>query len=89
MFVPAGRLYLRPVSPAVSSVRTVSVLIRATGEEEAMPTYEYHCDKCDRDVSLTLTLREHEKGDIKCPKCASKSLRPLLSTFMSQTAKKS
>lgn len=54
-----------------------------------MPAYEYHCDKCDREVTLTLTLREHEKGQVKCPKCGSKALRPLLSAFMSQTSKKS
>ena len=33
-----------------------------------MPVYEYHCDKCDREVTLTLSIREHEKGEIKCPK---------------------
>ena len=54
-----------------------------------MPTYEYHCDKCDREVTLTLTISEHEKGQIKCPKCGAKALRPLLSAFMSQTSKKS
>jgi putative FmdB family regulatory protein len=30
-----------------------------------MPVYEYHCDKCDREVTLTLSIREHEKGEIK------------------------
>ena len=54
-----------------------------------MPMYEYHCDKCERDVQLVLTFREHDKGSIKCPKCGSKALRPLLSTFVSQTARKS
>ncbi len=55
----------------------------------AMPVYEYHCDKCDREVTLTLSIREHDKGPIKCPKCGGKALRPLLNAFMSQTAKKS
>jgi putative FmdB family regulatory protein len=55
----------------------------------AMPVYEYRCDKCDREVTLTLSLREHEKGEVKCPGCGSESLRPLLSAFMSQTSKKS
>jgi len=54
-----------------------------------MPAYEYRCDKCDREVTLTLTIREHEKGQVKCPKWGSKALRPLLSAFMSQTSKKS
>ena len=43
-----------------------------------MPMYEYYCDKCDRDVTLTLTISEHEKGPIKCPKCGGKALRPHL-----------
>jgi putative FmdB family regulatory protein len=54
-----------------------------------MPVYEYHCDKCDREVTLTLTIREHEKEQVKCPKCGSKGLRPLLSAFVSHTSKKS
>jgi hypothetical protein len=28
-----------------------------------MPIYEYRCDKCDLEVTLTLTIREHEKGE--------------------------
>ncbi len=54
-----------------------------------MPVYEYYCDKCEREVTLTLSIREHDKGPIKCPKCGGKALRPLLSAFMSQTSKKS
>jgi len=52
-----------------------------------MPVYEYYCDKCEREVALTLSIREHDKGPIKCPKCGGKALRPLLSAFMSQTSK--
>ena len=51
-----------------------------------MPIYEYHCDKCDREITLTLMISQHEKGKIECPKCGSKALRPLLSAFMSQTS---
>jgi len=54
-----------------------------------MPIYEYHCEKCDREVTLTLSIREHEKGEIECPTCRGKSLRPLLSAVMSQSSKKS
>ena len=54
-----------------------------------MPVYEYYCDKCDREVMLTLTISQHEKGKIECPQCGGKALRPLLSAFMSQTSKKS
>jgi predicted nucleic acid-binding Zn ribbon protein len=30
-----------------------------------MPVYEYYCDKCDREVTLTLTISQHEKGKIE------------------------
>ena len=26
-----------------------------------MPAYEYHCDKCDCEVPLTLTISQHER----------------------------
>ena len=54
-----------------------------------MPVFEYHCDKCDQEVTLTLSIREHDRERIMCPKCGSKALQPLLSTFLSQTSKKS
>jgi hypothetical protein len=30
-----------------------------------MPVYEYHCGKREKEVELTLSIREHDKG-IKC-----------------------
>ena len=54
-----------------------------------MPVYEYHCDKCDHEVTLMLSISEHEEGSIRCPTCGGKALRPLLSAFVSQTSKKS
>jgi putative FmdB family regulatory protein len=45
-----------------------------------MPVYEYHCDKCNRAVTISLSIREHEKGTVQCPKCGSKVLRSLLSS---------
>ncbi len=38
-----------------------------------MPVYEYLCEKCEREVQLTLSMREHDKGAIKCPKCGGKA----------------
>jgi putative FmdB family regulatory protein len=53
-----------------------------------MPTYEFHCDQCRKDVALTLTLRERESGTPACPGCHG-PLRPVLASFYSKTAKKS
>jgi len=54
-----------------------------------MPVYEYYCDKCGHEVTLMLSISEHEQDSMKCPTCGGKALRPLLSAFVSQTSKKS
>ena len=72
-----------------SGVSVVEAIVPNGKEVPAMPVYEYHCDKCQKEVTLTLTISEHDKGPIKCPTCGGKALRPLLSAFVSQTSKKS
>jgi len=37
-----------------------------------MPLYEYFCDKCQKEVSLTLSMSEREKGGAKCPQCGAR-----------------
>ncbi len=29
-----------------------------------MPVYEYYCDKCEREVTLTMSISKHDKGKI-------------------------
>ena len=58
-------------------------------EEEATPLYEYYCDKCKREVTLTMTMSEHDKGGAACPDCGNRGLRPLVGTFFTQTSRKS
>ena len=54
-----------------------------------MPSYEFFCPKCDKEVSLTLTISERERGEYQCPTCGGKDLRPLMGTFFSKTSRKS
>jgi putative FmdB family regulatory protein len=54
-----------------------------------MPVYEYYCDNCRRAITVTLTIGEHDKSTVSCPQCSAKDLRPLVSTFFSQTSRKS
>jgi putative FmdB family regulatory protein len=54
-----------------------------------MPVYEYHCDKCRGEVQVTLSISAHDKAKVKCPKCGSGALHPLVSTFFTQTSRKS
>ncbi|MBI4589620.1 MAG: zinc ribbon domain-containing protein [Candidatus Rokubacteria bacterium] len=54
-----------------------------------MPLYEFYCPKCAKEVSLTLTFGERERGEYKCPACGEKALQPLMGTFFSKTSRKS
>jgi putative FmdB family regulatory protein len=54
-----------------------------------MPLYEYFCGKCNKEVTLTMTISEHGKVAAACPQCGSKEMRPLVSTIFTQTSRKS
>jgi putative FmdB family regulatory protein len=54
-----------------------------------MPLYEFFCDTCQKEVSLTLSISEREKGEAKCPQCGRRDLRPLMGAFFSKTSRKS
>jgi putative FmdB family regulatory protein len=54
-----------------------------------MPVYEYYCDKCRQTVTVTESIREHGQRTPACPRCAGTGLRPQISTFFSQTSRKS
>ena len=53
-----------------------------------MPLYEFMCPRCNKQLSMTLTVKERESGGVKCPDCRGK-LEPLMATFYSKTSKKS
>jgi putative FmdB family regulatory protein len=53
-----------------------------------MPHYEFHCDKCRKDVTLALSIGERERGEYKCPECGSRRLTPLMGSFFSKTSRK-
>jgi putative FmdB family regulatory protein len=58
-----------------------------------MPTYEFHCKRCDRDFELEesiTALEQHlKKHDHHCPKCQSDDVDQLLTHFEVETPKKS
>jgi putative FmdB family regulatory protein len=57
-------------------------------EEEAMPLYEFFCDRCQKEVAVTQSMSEHARGAV-CPECGSREMRPLVGTFFSKTSRKS
>jgi putative FmdB family regulatory protein len=54
-----------------------------------MPTYEYRCEACKNEFSLIQSFSEHEKANVKCPKCKSIKVKQLISVFTTKTSRKS
>lgn len=54
-----------------------------------MPIYEYYCETCRKEVTLTMSITQHDQGTAACPGCGGRSLRPLVGAFFSKTSRKS
>ena len=54
-----------------------------------MPTYEYECLDCKKRFSLISSISEHSKTKASCPKCKSKKVKRMISTFITKTSRKS
>lgn len=54
-----------------------------------MPTYDFMCKKCNKPFTLVMTVAEHDKKKVRCPKCKSTSVRQQISSFQTITSKKS
>jgi putative FmdB family regulatory protein len=57
--------------------------------EVAMPRYDYYCEHCKKPFELVLTLEEHDKSTVKCPKCHGKNVHQEFAAFFAVTSKKS
>ncbi len=61
-----------------------------TGQREGtMPVYEYLCKECHKHFEKILTLDEHERGKIICPRCGSKKVEQEPAAFFAVTSRKS
>ncbi len=54
-----------------------------------MPTYEYRCRKCGKKFSEVMTMAEHDKKKVKCPKCGSTQVGQSVGSFYTTTSRKS
>jgi putative FmdB family regulatory protein len=54
-----------------------------------MPTYDYLCLSCGKKFSAHMTIGNHDKHKVKCPKCGSRKLQQRVEQFVAITAKKS
>ncbi|MCX5834413.1 MAG: zinc ribbon domain-containing protein [Deltaproteobacteria bacterium] len=54
-----------------------------------MPTYEYLCGDCKHKFILIMSIYEHDKKKVACPKCRKKNVKQRISTFLTKTSRKS
>ncbi len=59
-----------------------------------MPKYDYRCNKCRREFELVMGIQEHDRsskkaGKVRCPKCDSSEVTPLVTSVFVTTSKKS
>ena len=54
-----------------------------------MPTYEFLCEKCGKEFSLIMSMKERETEKIKCSQCGSDQVIQQLSAVITKTSRKS
>ena len=58
-----------------------------------MPEYDYHCEKCQSDFTVELSISEHERKEkghkIHCPKCNSTAVKHVIGAVSVVTSRKS
>lgn len=54
-----------------------------------MPTYTYHCRKCDKTFSVQMSMSDHGIKRVKCPSCKRTKVEPVITSFVAMTSKKS
>ncbi len=54
-----------------------------------MPSYEYHCQTCDKEFDVILTIKEHDSAQVQCPQCHGKEVKQMFTAFTAVTSKKS
>jgi putative FmdB family regulatory protein len=52
-----------------------------------MPTYEYRCQKCNKEFTLMMSMVEHDKASVSCPYCKSTDVVQQYSVFFAKTGK--
>jgi len=60
-----------------------------TVEGVSMPTYEYHCQACDRTFTIHQSLEERDSTPVECPHCQEENVEQVLTSFVAVTSKKS
>jgi putative FmdB family regulatory protein len=56
---------------------------------KSMPTYEFFCQKCGKEFSLIMSMKERETEKIKCSHCGADEVTQQLSAVITKTSRKS
>jgi putative FmdB family regulatory protein len=54
-----------------------------------MPRYDYHCETCNKDVTVSMSISEHDARAPSCPECGQQRMQPLVGSFFAKTSRKS
>ena len=54
-----------------------------------MPIYEYECRNCGHVFSQVLTIEEHDRKKMVCPKCQSADVKHVIEAAFITTQRKS
>ncbi len=54
-----------------------------------MPTYEYRCEACGKEFTQTERISKNARRRPACPKCKSKKVARVFSSFYAKTGHKS
>ena len=63
--------------------------LKAWERGQAMPLYEYHCEKCSKDFSARLSFEDYDRKKVTCPHCKSRRVRQLMHAVNVKTSKTS
>jgi putative FmdB family regulatory protein len=88
------RVVKRKIGGGAACLQMIPLMIRilkTTEQEGPMPTYEFNCEKCGNQFSVIMGVWEYDKemARMRCPKCKSKRVKQVLSTFVAKTTNKS
>ncbi len=54
-----------------------------------MPRYDYICLDCQKEATVSLSLKDHERRSVTCPACGSKRMEQLIANVAARTSRKS
>jgi hypothetical protein len=79
---------------SVSQIRGIDALLLGNLKSTfPMPEYDYHCQNCQSDFTVELSIAEHEtkdkKHEIRGPKCDITEVRHVIAAVSDVTSRKS